>query len=76
MILGHVGFLSKLKFWGKKLFALVMTSIIYSEETLRSLLKSLLKPLLKRVTPLVGSRMLCKEGLERRVYASPTTKIT
>jgi hypothetical protein len=46
----------KLKFGGGNLFSPAMTSTIEGNK----FVGSLLKPLLKKVTPIVGSRMLCK----------------
>jgi hypothetical protein len=46
----------KLKFGGGNLFSPSMTSIIEGNNSVGSLLK----PLLKKVTPIVGSRMLCE----------------
>jgi hypothetical protein len=45
----------KLKFGGGNLFSLATTSTIEGNNSVGSLLK----PLLKKVTPVVGSRMLC-----------------
>jgi hypothetical protein len=45
----------KLKFGGGNLFSPAMTSTIEGNNSVGSLLK----PLLKKVTPVVGSRMLC-----------------
>jgi hypothetical protein len=45
----------KLKFGGGNLFSQAMTSFIEGNNSVGSLLK----PLLKKVTPVVGSRMLC-----------------
>jgi hypothetical protein len=46
----------KLKFGGGNLFSPAMTSTIEGNNSVGSVLK----PLLKKVTPIVGSRMLCK----------------
>jgi hypothetical protein len=48
----------KLKFGRGNLFSLAMTSTIGGN----NYVGSLLKPLLKKVTPVVGSRMLCHQN--------------
>jgi hypothetical protein len=58
----------KLKFGGRNLFSPAMTNTIEGN----NYVGSLLKPLLKKVTPVVGSRMLCNRMIKYKTYICST----